>query len=372
MSTWVDAPSRRFAGSNAPVRRRTLLRALGLAAPAALGAPGLLARERLRVTLALDSRSALTQLPLLLAEQLGMFRLEQLDVEFVETGTDGRTVQAVQAGQGTPTAQNGAPALAAEVGSAGFADMLGRIAAGQPLQAFVAQTTSPLLALGVATRSPTPIQRVADLRGRSIAVPLGGVTASAAVMLSLQQAGVGSHEINWTGLPSLTAASSALRGGQIHAICAPDPKVSQLEQSGDLRVLADIRSQSGSHAVFGGLLPASVLFASADWLQRNPATAQALSHATVRALKWLQTAGMGDIIKAVPEGSLGADRALYLAAFGKVRGSFSQDGLMPPDVSVTGPRAMRAVDVNARLERFDAMRSYTNQFARAAKQRFGA
>lgn len=351
--------------------------AAGLAAsfglPAALAARD---RERLRVTVALDNRAYLSQLPLLLADQLGMFRLEQLEVDFVELGSDARVVQAVQAWSG----QASAAGSGAEVGSAGYADLLGRqpaAAAGGPsamdLQAFAALTTAPLLAMGVSARAGAAgVRSLVDLKGRSVAVPQGAATANAAVRLSLERVGLAASDVKWVGLPEPAAVSNALRTGQIHAVCVSDPKASSLEQSGDLRVLADLRSRQGSEMVFGGLLPASVLFATEEWLRRNAAAAQALTYGTVRALKWMQTAGLGDIMKAVPETYLAGDRALYLSAFGKVRNSFSADGLMPSDVTRTGPRALRAVDANARLDRLSLVRSYTNQFARLAKARFDA
>ncbi len=345
---------------------------------ASLGAPAAwAARERLRVTVALDNRANLSQLPLLLADQLGLFRLEQLEVDFVEMGSNTRVVQAVQGWSGNAPVAN----AGVEVGSAGYADMLGRlpgwagvgVASGVDLQAFAALTMAPLLAMGVAARGAGgSVRSLGDLKGRSIAVPPGAATATAAVRLSLERVGLAAGDVNWVSLPEPMAVSSALRSGQIHAVCVSDPKASSLEQSGDLRVLADLRSRQGSELVFGGLLPASVLFASEEWLRRNATTAQALAYGTVRALKWMQTAGLGDIMKTVPETYLAGDRALYLSAFGKVRNSFSADGLIPPDVTRTGPRALRAVGVNARVDRLGLVRSYTNQFARLAKARFDA
>lgn len=104
---------------------------------------------------------------------------------------------------------------------------------------------------------------------------------------------------------------------------------------------------------------------------KNPGTCQALSNAIVHALKWLQTAGPSDLIKTVPEHYFQGDRALYLASFLKSRESISPDGLMPADGAQAALRALSAMD-SLRVERILTGRSYTNEFARRAKDRFKA
>ena len=86
--------------------------------------------------------------------------------------------------------------------------------------------------------------------------------------------------------------------------------MTMLEQKGDVRIIADTRSLQGlargvrrRHAVH---LP---VCAGPDYVQNHPNTVQALTNAVVHALKWLQTAGPSDLIKAVPESYLLGDRA---------------------------------------------------------------
>mgnify|MGYP000887145100 FL=1 len=93
----------------------------------------------------------------------------------------------------------------------------------------------------------------------------------------------------------------------------------------------------------------------------------------MHALKWLQTAGPGDIIKTVPEDAyLLGDRALFLASFDKVREAISPDGLVPDEGPVTALRALARVDAIAKPERIDLSKTYTNEFARKSKDRFKA
>jgi NitT/TauT family transport system substrate-binding protein len=90
----------------------------------------------------------------------------------------------------------------------------------------------------------------------------------------------------------------------------------------------------------------------------------------VYALKWLQTAGPGDIIKTVPEAYLLGDRALYLTAFNKVREAISPDGLMPDDGPRTVLKALAGFDAGIRADKIDLARSYSNEFVKKVKDPF--
>ena len=92
----------------------------------------------------------------------------------------------------------------------------------------------------------------------------------------------------------------------------------------------------------------------------------------MHALKWLQTAGPGDIIKSVPEPYLMGDRGLYLAAFNKGREAISVDGLVAEEGARTALRAMMAIDPAVKADRIALARTFTNEFARKAKDRFKA
>ncbi|MHB8950611.1 MAG: ABC transporter substrate-binding protein, partial [Rhodoferax sp.] len=99
---------------------------------------------------------------------------------------------------------------------------------------------------------------------------------------------------------------------------------------------------------------------------------QALTNAIVHSLKWLQTAGPSDIIKVVPEAYFLRDRAVYLAAFNKIREAISPDGVIPEDGPQTAARVQARLDPSFKLGNIDLNKTYTNVFAVKAKQRFNA
>jgi NitT/TauT family transport system substrate-binding protein len=148
--------------------------------------------------------------------------------------------------------------------------------------------------------------------------------------------------------------------------------MSMLEQKGEVKIISDARTLKGTLDVFGGPMPSACLFSAGEFIQKNPNTCQALTNAIVHGLKWLQTAGPTDIIKTVPESYLLGDRALYLASFTQLRESISLDGLMPENGPQTALRTLANFNSAVKTDKIDLSKTYTNVFARRAKERFKA
>jgi NitT/TauT family transport system substrate-binding protein len=98
---------------------------------------------------------------------------------------------------------------------------------------------------------------------------------------------------------------------------------------------------------------------------------QALVSAIVHALKWLQTAGPADLVKVVPEGYLLGDRSAYLAAFGRVRETYSTHGAMPDDGIATALRVLTRVQPEIAGMKLDPSRTFTSEFVRKARAKYG-
>lgn len=324
--------------------------------PAARTQPKL---EKPRLTLAVGGKAAFYYLPLTIAEKLGYFKAEGLSVEIADFAGGARALQAVLGGS-------------ADVCSGAFEHTINLQARNQFFQSFVLQGRAPQIAVGVSTKNLPGYQGIADLRGKKIGVSAPGSSTNMVANLVFSRGGLKAGDVSYVGVGVAAGALTALRSGQIDAISNTDPVMTMLEQKGDVKIISDTRTLKGTQEVFGGPMPAACLYAPTDFVQKNPNTCQALAHAIVHALKWLQTAGPGDIIKAVPEAYLLGDRALYLAAFDKMRESISPDGIVPPDGPRTALGAIASFDTQVKPERIDLEKIYTNEFARRSKDRFKA
>jgi NitT/TauT family transport system substrate-binding protein len=145
-----------------------------------------------------------------------------------------------------------------------------------------------------------------------------------------------------------------------------------LEQRNEVRVVGDARTLMGTRKLMGGAVPGGCLLARTDFLQRQPDIVQALSDAVVHALKWLQTAGLTDILKTVPTAHWSGDRAHYLGAFEKLRESYALDGLIASDAVLSAWHAHARLPARLLGPRQGLALTYTNTFALKSKSRFSA
>ena len=346
---------------NQSINRRVFTVGTALAA-ASLGAPALAADpkpEKSKLGIAVGGKASFYYLPLTIAEQLGYFKAEGLEVEISDFAGGARALQAVVGGS-------------ADVVSGAYEHTINLQNKGQMFQAFVLQGRAPQIALGVSAKTMAHYKTVADLKGKKIGVTAPGSSTNMMANLVLSRAGIKASDVSFIGVGTSAGALTALRSGQIDAICNIDPVMTMLEQKGDVRVVFDTRTLKGTREVFGGAMPAGCLYAPLEFVQKNPVTAQALTNAMVHALKWLQTAGPSDIIKTVPESYLLGDRGLYLASFEKVREALALDGLFPEDGGKTALRALASFDNTLKADKIDLSKTWTNQFATRAKARYKA
>ena len=343
-----------------PTRRHLLTGAVLIAGTVSL--PVLHAQpklEKTKIMLVVDGRAALYYLPLTIAEQLGYFRVEGLDLQIVEAGSAVAALQAVTSG-------------AADVCSGAYEQVLSLQSKNQMFQSFVVQGRAPQIAFGVSTKTMHGYKTLSELKGKKIGVTAIGSPSHIIANRVLVQGGVRPDEVSFVAVGMAAGALQALKTGQLDAMSNIEPLITMMEQKGELKVISDTRTLKGTKAVFGGSMPAACLYAATDFVRKNQNTCQAMTNAIVHGLKWLQTAGPGDIIKTVPESYFLNDRGLYLAAFEKVRESLSSDGVMPNDGPRTALRAMAEFDSSLREDRVRLSETFTNEFAQRAKERFKA
>jgi len=311
-----------------------------------------------QVTIAVGGQGSLYHLPLALADQLGYFRAEGLDVTIRDFSAGALAVLAVQEG-------------VADVCAGAFEHTIRQQMRGQLYRSFVVLGRAPQLALGVSMRSLPGYKDLGDLAGRRVGVSSVGSSTHMAASVLLARGGLAARDVSFVSVGSGTSAMNALRSGHVHALCHADPIMTLLEQKADTRIVGDVRSLKAAQELFGGTMPASCLHAPAAFLQKHAAQAQALANGIVHALKWLQTAGPADIVKAVPSSYLMGDRGLYLAAFSRVRETYSTHGAMPDDGPATALRTLARLHPELADFKIDLARTFSNDLARKARQKFG-
>jgi NitT/TauT family transport system substrate-binding protein len=335
---------------------------LAAAGAAAVAAPALRAQgkpEKAKLSIAVGGKAAFYYLPLTISEQLGYFKAEGLDIEISDFAGGAKALQALMGNS-------------ADVVSGAYEHTINMQSKNQYIESIVLMGRAPQIAMGVSTKAVPNYKGLADLRGKKIGVSAPGSSTNMVANLVLSRAGIKASDVSYVGVGTASGALSALRSGQIDAMSNTDPVMTMLEQKGDVRIISDTRTLKGTQDVFGGLMPAACFYTHADFVKANPNTCQALANAIVHGLKWLQTAGPSDIIKTVPESYLLGDRALYLASFAKVREAIALDGIMPEDGARTALRALASFEPAIKPERIDLAKTFTNDLARRAKEKYKA
>lgn len=315
------------------------------------------ALEKQKVSIAVGGKNLLYYLPLTIAEQQGYFKDEGLQVEISDFAGGAKALQALVGGS-------------ADVVSGAYEHTINMQAKGQPIVAFVLQARAPQIVFGVSNKTMPHYKSIADLKGKKIGVTAPGSSTNMMASFVLAKGGLKPTDVSFIGVGTSAGALSALRSGQIDAISNLDPVISMLQQKKEIRIIADARTLKDTVDVFGGPMPAGSLYTTEAFLKKNPNTAQALTNAMVRALKWIQKASPSEVAKVVPESFQLGDRALYMEAFQNMREAISPDGMIPDAGPTTALHALQAYEPELASKTIDLSKTYTNELVKRANVKY--
>lgn len=335
--------------------RREILAAAAAAAATSF-APSVFAAGK-SVKIAVGGKALYYYLPISIAESLGYFKDEGLDVEIIDFQGGSKSLQAVVGGS-------------ADVVSGAFEHTLAMQARGQSLQAFVLQGRAPQCVFAVSKKTMPDYKDLKDLKGKKIGVTAPGSSSHAIAIFILSTAGLKPSDVSFIGVGSSSAAVAAMRSGQIDAFVNLDPVIATLEKDDIIRIVEDTRIVEESDKLFGGPMVAGCLYAPTRFIKENPDIVQGLTNAVVRADRWLAKATAEEIVKAVPESYFLGNKEIYLAGFMKNRPALSKDGRIPEGAPEISFKSLQIV--NPRLANFkpDFKAVYTNKFVEEAHKKY--
>src|SRR6266704_3782999 len=238
--------------------------ALIAAWPVFVGAQGTL--ERKDVHIAVGGKTSLYYLPLTIAEQLGYFKEEGLNLTISDFAGGSQALRAVVGGS-------------ADVVSGAYEHTLNMQPKGQYLQCFVQQGRAPQIAIGIVTAKAKEYKSPKDLKGLKVGVSAPGSSTHMILNHFISTGGLKPSDISVIGVGLGATAIGALKRGQIDAVSNTDPIMTNLAQHGEVKIIADTRTLRGTEQVLGGPMPAGCLYAPVGFIRNNPNTVQALTNA---------------------------------------------------------------------------------------------
>jgi len=303
------------------------------------------------VRLAIGGANQMVYLPTTLAQELGFYKEEGLDVELQDFAGGSKALEALVGGS-------------ADVVS-GFYDHTIQMAAdGRHLTAFVNMLRFPGLVLVTSPQAAASVSKIEDLKGHIAGVTSAGSSSQMLLTYLLTRHGITPDSVSITAIGSASTAIAAVERGKVDAGMMADPAFTLLSmRARDVRVLADLRSADGVKRAFGtSTYPASVLYAPADWIGAHRDTTTKLAHAMTKTLAWMQTHTPQEIAEKTPKAFRGDDDALYVQAVTNSMAMFSPDGVM----DASGAEEVRALLAQSmekvRNAHIDLASTYTNDF----------
>jgi NitT/TauT family transport system substrate-binding protein len=303
------------------------------------------------VRLAIGGQNQMVYLATTLAQELGYYREEGLDVELQDHQGGAKALQALVGGS-------------ADVVS-GFYDHTIQMAAEQrELVAFVVMLRYPGLVLATSPQAAGSVQRIEDLKGRIAGVTTAGSSSQMFLTFLLTRHQVPVDSVSVTAIGSAATAIAAIEHGKIDAGWLADPSFTLVKRRNPgVRVLADLRDEAGTKAAFGTTTyPAAVLYTNGEWMRSHRDTAARLARAIVRTLTWMHSHSAQEIADKTPKALRGEDDALYVEALKNSMTMFSTDGAMTAEGAAAVRTLLAASMDKVRNAAIDLSKTYTNEF----------
>jgi NitT/TauT family transport system substrate-binding protein len=331
-----------------------LAAALALAAapagPAQAQAP---APEKRQVTLAVGGKGLLYYLPLTIAERLGYFKEQGLDLTINDFRGGAESLKSLVGGS-------------VDVVTGAYEHTIRMQSKGQDIRAVIELGRFPGMVLAVKKDKAAQVKSFKDLKGMKIGVTAPGSSTNFFVNAIIAKEGLTPQDVSIIGVGAGPSAVAAIKKGDIDAIVNLDPVITKLMQDGDIAILADSRTEEGNMKLFGGNNPAAVVYLKNDFIEKNPQTVQALVNAFYKALKWLEKATPEAVAGMVPEEYYLGDKPLYLTAVKASSAMYSRNGIITETGMKNAYDMLAQFDQELKEAKVDLKKTFDDRFVKKA------
>lgn len=306
-----------------------------------------------KVTIMVGGYEKQIYLPAKLAEGLGYFKAEGLDVELLNEGAGVDAENEMLAG--------------AVQGVVGFYDHCVDLQTkGKFVESVVQFSQAPGEVELVSTKHPE-VKSMADLRGKTMGVTGLGSSTNFLTQYLMVKSGVPLGEFTSLPVGAGTTFIAAMQQDKIQAGMTTEPTISRLLKTGEARVLIDMRSIEQTKQALGGTYPAASLYMSTDWVEKNRATVQKLANAFVKTLKFINTHSGAEIADKMPKDFYVGDKEGYVKALDGGKAMFTSDGVMPAGGPETVLAVLSGFSKNVKGKTVDLSKTFTTEFVKNAK-----
>ena len=330
--------------------KKHLLASIAVAV-AALASP--LAHAADKVTIMVGGYEKHIYLPAKLAESLGYFKAEGLDVELLNepAGVDAENEMLAGAVQGVVGFYDHCVDLQTKV---------------KFVESVVQFSQAPGEVELVSSKYPN-IKSMADFKGKSLGVTGLGSSTNFLTQYLMVKSGVALGDFTSIPVGAGTTLIAAMTQDKIQGAMTTEPTISRLLKTGEARVLVDMRTIEKTKEALGGTYPAASLYMPTAWVEKNKPTVQKLANAFVKTLKYINTHSAAEITEKMPKDFYVGDKESYIKALADGKAMFTVDGVMPAGGPETVLKVLSGFSKNMQGKTVDLSKTYTTEFVKKAK-----
>jgi NitT/TauT family transport system substrate-binding protein len=296
------------------------------------------------------SSDAITLLPVHLAQTLGYYKEEGLDVTLSLIGSANQTLDALHDGSVNVALGTTVPIQTA--------------AAGRSIQGFLVIYATINNVLIVSPAANADIHSIADLKGRRIGVSNLGSGSQIFLNYLLTANGLPPADVKAVAIGVGAPALAAIARGDVDAALLVGSSINALlKDYPGLTILADTRTPEGSGRVLGPVpFPGSLLVAEESWLKANPDTARRFVRAVRKAMQWMGEHSAQEVRANMREDQRAPDAQTDLETIRDFQHMLSPDGAIQKGSPELMYKVLAASLDDVRSAHIDLSQAYTNEY----------
>lgn len=288
-------------------------------------------------------------LPNMLAQRLGYFKAENLDVTLIDEGSGQASEDEVVAGN-------------VDAGSGAYTHPMVLNTQGKKIETICQFGIAPGEA-EVVDASLTNISGPKDLSGKNLGVTDIGSGTHVLTQAILGTAGVDPNSAHYIAVGAGDTFIAAIQQKKIAAGMTTYPTISRLVKSGKGKILVSLLTPEDTRAALGGDYPFIGIFAKNDWVNSNKDTAQRLVNAYVKTLKYIHSHTAEQIADQMPTDYFAGDKASYVSDLQSQLAIFGTDCKMPSGGPETVQKIQQQFVSSYKGKSANLSETYTNEFA---------
>lgn len=256
--------------------------------------------------------------PYYIADKLGYWKDQGLDVEYLNSQSGPRSKQMLAAKQLFMT-------------SSGLSDSIALTLAGKPAVAVLGIDNRVTYANILCRNDRKDLKTVADLAGKTLAVTQPQALTWLMGLYIAEQSNVGS-QVSMKGLGDFTTMIGAVKSGTVDACMATITMINSARDEGWGHPLFDVTETESWNKVFGGDIPGVCAYVLQETLESQPNQVQALVTGIVKGTDFVKAHTAEEITEVLYDQYLsGFSRQSVIAAINVYKKIWNYDNLITKD-----------------------------------------